>query len=321
MADGEAEFKQPCVAKTFGKFQHPDFTADGKARAIVPLASLETLWVNTGTLCNVECAHCYIESSPANDRLVYLTATELAPFLEEAQSMGATEIGFTGGEPFLNPDMIPMARAALEKDLSVLILTNAMRPMMRPQVQEGLLALREQYGNRISLRVSIDHYGAQEHDRERGQGSFAAGIEGLCWLQQHNFSIAVAGRTFGTENEEALRQGFAKLFADHAITIDAFNPLALVLFPEMDEDAPVPEITTECWDILGKDPRDVMCSNARMLVKRKGAAAPSVLACTLLAYDEQFELGATLKEAARPVKLNHPHCAKFCVLGGASCSG
>jgi len=32
-------------------------------------------------------------------------------------------------------------------------------------------------------------------------------------------------------------------------------------------------------------------------------------------------MGANLKEAVGPVKLNHPFCAQFCVLGGASCSG
>jgi hypothetical protein len=58
-----------------------------------------------------------------------------------------------------------------------------------------------------------------------------------------------------------------------------------------------------------------------MVVKRKGAAVPAVLACTLLAYDPKFELGVTLAEASRPVALNHPHCARFCVLGGASCTG
>jgi hypothetical protein len=39
-----------------------------------------------------------------------------------------------------------------------------------------------------------------------------------------------------------------------------------------------------------------------------------------LPYAPEFELGTTLAEASRTVKLNHPHCAKFCVLGGASCS-
>jgi hypothetical protein len=62
-----------------------------------------------------------------------------------------------------------------------------------------------------------------------------------------------------------------------------------------------------------------MCASARMVVKRKGAERPAVLACTLLAYDPRFELGASLREAARPVPLNHKYCASFCVLGGASC--
>jgi hypothetical protein len=56
-----------------------------------------------------------------------------------------------------------------------------------------------------------------------------------------------------------------------------------------------------------------------MVVKRKGADRPTVLACTLLAYDERFELGATLADANKPVHLAHSHCATFCVLGGAAC--
>jgi len=54
--------------------------------------------------------------------------------------------------------------------------------------------------------------------------------------------------------------------------------------------------------------------------QRKGAAHPSVVSCTLLPYDSKFELGRTLREASGSVPLNHPHCARFCVLGGASCS-
>jgi hypothetical protein len=57
-----------------------------------------------------------------------------------------------------------------------------------------------------------------------------------------------------------------------------------------------------------------------MVVKRKGAAHPVVVACTLIPYDLQFELGRTLADAIGAVALNHPHCARFCVLGGGSCT-
>ncbi|MEO1252652.1 MAG: radical SAM protein [Pseudomonadota bacterium] len=302
------------------KFQDPDKTADGSQRARAPFRGLETLWVNTGTLCNIECRNCYIASSPTNDRLVYLTRAELSPFLDEAADMGAREIAFTGGEPFMNPDMIAMAGDALGHGFRVLILTNAMRPMMRRPIREALLDLKARYGDLLALRVSLDHHRADIHDRERGSGSFEKAMAGLAWLSGNGFSISAAGRAAFGENETDIRNGFAELFADRQIMIDASSPAALVLFPEMDEAAPVPEITEACWSILGKSPDDVMCSDARMLVKRKGAAAPVVLACTLIPYRDEFEMGASLKEAARPVSLNHPHCAKFCVLGGASCS-
>ena len=110
-----------------GKFQDPATTADGQARATVALSRPETLWFNTGTLCNITCANCYIESSPTNDRLVYITADEVRDYLDQIATRGwpIQEIGFTGGEPFMNPQMVDMARAALERGYRVLILTNA----------------------------------------------------------------------------------------------------------------------------------------------------------------------------------------------------
>ena len=87
-----------------GKFQDPYTTANGQERAVVRLSRPETLWFNTGTLCNIECTNCYIESSPSNDSLVYISAREVEDLLDEAGELelGTTEIGFTGGEPFMN---------------------------------------------------------------------------------------------------------------------------------------------------------------------------------------------------------------------------
>jgi hypothetical protein len=314
------------------KFQNPDFTAKGELRAQVGLDRLETLWINTGSLCNIACVNCYIESSPRNDRLVYMTAAEVAAYLDEIETLelGTAEIGFTGGEPFMNPDIIAMLDDVLTRGFSALILTNAMQPMMRPRVQAGLLNLREKFGDRLIMRISVDHYGADFHDKERGDGTFAVTCRGTDWLAENGFRLAVAGRTCWGEDLETAREGYRALFAARGWDIDADDPMRLVLFPEMDEKIDVPEITTACWDILGKSPKDVMCASSRMVVKRKGADKPTVLPCTLLPYDPQFEMGATLEESRKAdggafsdgaVKLNHPHCAKFCVLGGASCSG
>ena len=302
------------------KFKDAKWTAAGEPRASVGLAKLETLWLNTGTLCNLSCANCYIESTPSNDRLAYLSAAEATAFYDEIERdrLGTQQIGFTGGEPFMNPDMIAMLTDALERGFKALVLTNAMKPMEHHR--DALLQLRERHGERLVLRVSVDHYTRELHELERGPRSWKPAMAGLQWLAQQGFSINVAGRLYSGEAEPIVRSGYAELFRDLHIPIDAHDPIQLMLFPEMDETVDVPEITEDCWSILGKSPEAMMCSSSRMVVKRKGAAQPAVLACTLLAYDERFELGTTLAQAARPVALNHPHCAKFCVLGGAACS-
>jgi MoaA/NifB/PqqE/SkfB family radical SAM enzyme len=86
------------------KFLDPDITAKGERRASVPLMHLKTLWINTGTLCNIECVNCYIESSPTNDRLAYISTAEVIAYLDElsALDLKTSEIAFTGGEPFMN---------------------------------------------------------------------------------------------------------------------------------------------------------------------------------------------------------------------------
>ena len=90
------------------KFRDPFVTAKGEARAQVALRSLETLWFNTGTLCNLTCRNCYIESSPRNDQLAYLTRGDVLDYLDEIAREGLPTrlIGFTGGEPFMNRDII-----------------------------------------------------------------------------------------------------------------------------------------------------------------------------------------------------------------------
>ena len=302
------------------KFQDPFLTVKGERRAHVALGSLDTLWFNTGTLCNLTCQHCYIESSPKNDRLIYLTAAEVAEYLDEIEASGlpTSLIGFTGGEPFMNPELPRMLEDVLSRGFRALILTNAMKPMAK--CKPALLKLRHCFGDRLTIRVSIDHYGPQVHEVERGKRSWRPTIEGLLWLARNGFSPHVASRRLSGEPEAAIRSGFAGLFAELGVAIDATDPVALTVFPEMDAAADVPEITEACWGILGKSPESVMCATSRMIVKRKGEAHPAVLACTLLPYDSRFELGRTLAAASGAVPLNHPHCAKFCVLGGGACS-
>ena len=303
------------------KFRDMRVTAKGEPRGRVALKALETLWNNSGTLCNLTCGNCYIESSPTNDRLAYISRAEVAAYLDEieAEGLGTKVIGITGGEPFMNREIIAIIEEALGRGFEVLVLTNAMRPMMK--LAKPLAALKDRFGADLTLRVSVDHYTKALHEAERGPRSWDPTIEGLCWLANQGFGINIAGRLFSGEPEAAVRLGFAGLFSDLGIALDCLDPWQLVLFPEMDASLDVPEITEACWGILDVSPDSVMCASSRMVVKRKGAAHPVVVPCTLLPYEAAFEMGRSLKAAAGEVYLKHPHCARFCVLGGASCSG
>jgi hypothetical protein len=233
--------------------------------------------------------------------------------------LGTREIGFTGGEPFMNPDMLGMLHSALGRGFEVLVLTNAMRPMRR--FEASLDALQAEHGARLTMRVSLDHYSQALHEAERGPNSWSKAIDGCIWLSNHGFRLAIAGRRLAGESDAEARSGYASLFATHGLRVDASDPGALVIFPEMDAAADVPEISTDCWGILNVSPASIMCASSRMVVKRKGAVRPVVVACTLIPYDDRFALGDTLTAALGDISLNHPHCARFCVLGGASCSG
>lgn len=300
------------------KFQNPTTTAKGEDRASVQLRGLETLWFNTGTLCNLACENCYIESSPTNDRLVFIEGKDIRPFLAEIKekNLGTKMIAYTGGEPFINPSIIELLRLPLDEGFEVLVLTNATRVLERHY--SSLKELRDRFGDRLHIRVSLDHYTEEEHDKERGAGNFHKTLKQLQWLHEHNFNISIASRSLLGESQEASIKGHKNLLENYGVSLDLSEKL--VIFPEMKSGRDLPEITTQCWDILGVRPEDQMCASERMVVKRKGKERAVVMPCTLLAYDEQFILGDSLEGAQKRVFLNHPFCAEFCVLGGASCS-
>ncbi len=297
------------------KFNNKTLTAKKEPRAFVSLKSLKTLWFNTGTQCNLACGNCYIESSPQNDRLIYLTQNDITPFLAEL-TPDTDLIAFTGGEPFINPNMISLLESSLETGRDVLVLTNAFNILKRHH--NSLLSLKESYHHKLHLRISLDHHTKIVHEKERGVNTFDKTLVEIKWLFDNGFNISIAGRSLSEESIADSKQQYSVLLIKNNVNINLHEKL--VIFPEMISGEDVPEITTACWDILSKSPDDQMCASERMIVRRKGSEAAVVLPCTLLAYDREFELGDTLESSEKDVYLNHEFCAKFCVLGGASCS-
>jgi MoaA/NifB/PqqE/SkfB family radical SAM enzyme len=141
-------------------------------------------------------------------------------FFDDAASRNPrpAEIGFTGGEPFMNPDILGMIEDSLDARFRVLVLTNAMKPMQR--LKKPLLDLSRCFPGQLTLRVSLDHCEPAGHEKQRGPRSWVRTIDGLLWLARNGFDVSVAGRMVWDENQATMRADSRMVVkrkgADHA---------------------------------------------------------------------------------------------------------
>ena len=151
------------------KFSNKYFTVDGLRRAFIKMETLQTLWFNTGTLCNIECKGCYMESNPKNDQLLYINHSDIEKYIDQIfkLKLPVKNIGFTGGEPFMNKHIIKILKTCLDKSFNVLVLTNAMQPMLNRS--NDLINLGKY--SKLTLRISLDHYTKIKHEFIRGKNT------------------------------------------------------------------------------------------------------------------------------------------------------
>jgi MoaA/NifB/PqqE/SkfB family radical SAM enzyme len=297
---------------------------------------LEDLWVMQGSLCDLKCTHCYTASSPTNNRLEQVGFAELRPHLDEAARFGVGRIYFTGGEVFVNPEVlrgrarhnqefIESLRYALEI-APVEILTNGRRYIR--QHFDVLAELRRRHGDRLRLRLTLESPRAEAHDAIRGKGTFAQTVETICQLHALGFRpVITAERPFLSErSDEEVKESYLAFFRARGVEVEV-NLIENVL--EMGHQLvqlarqgrpPRPEVfvTTGCFSLLGKPPESLMCHFSRCLQKIEGRIR--YYPCPVIYDDARFELGSTLEESFRRVYVAHKNCYDYCLKGrGASC--
>ncbi|MGH9804135.1 MAG: radical SAM protein [Candidatus Acidiferrales bacterium] len=323
--------------------QHPDglplASPRGEARGYVEPKQvagryvLEDLWVMQGSLCDLKCTHCYTGSSPANNRLEQISFEELRPHLDAAARFGAQKIYFTGGEVFVNQDVLRGRAKTNEEFLSSLayalelapveILTNARRYIRNHF--EALRALRQRHGDRLRLRITLESPRPAEHDAIRGKGTFNQTVATLHELQAMGFTpVITAERPFLTEHsDEEIRQRYRALF-DAPVEINLIENVLemghqLVQLGKQGR-APRPEVfvTTKCFSTLNKPAESLMCHFSRCIQKIGGRLR--YYPCPVIYDDARFELGSTLEESFRRVYVAHKNCYDYCLKGaGATC--
>src|SRR6185312_17439281 len=147
-----------------------------------PLAGLDVLWIQVaGTICNLKCTHCFISCSPTNHSHEMMTLKEIRPLLDEAKKLGVKEYYFTGGEPFLNRELLAILELTLKQGPAS-VLTNGILISSKVATQLNELSTNSEYS--LDIRVSLDGYDAETHDAIRGRGMFQRAIKGIVNLKK-----------------------------------------------------------------------------------------------------------------------------------------
>ncbi len=291
------------------------FTTDGEPRGYIESQPLKELWFHTGTACNLSCPFCFEGASPGNNRIEALKLKDAKSFIDEALSLGVEKFSFTGGEPFVNPEIINILEYAL-KFKPCHVLTNATKPLlMRLNEVEYL----QRMPNELSFRASLDFPNPKAHDANRGRGCFELTLKVLAQLHQMGLKIEVARHSLPDEDLEKANSEYYPFF--YAVGLPDTTPI--IAFSDLFRPGScldVPQITENCMTTYkNKEERaGFMCSYSKMIVKKNGVA--SVYACTLVDDDEAYDLGASLKTAlGAKVMLRHHRCYS-CFSVGTSCS-
>jgi len=280
----------------------------------IELASLDQLWFQVaGTLCNLTCHHCFISCSPRNDSFGFLSLNDVEKRLEESVALGVKEYYFTGGEPFLNPEMVKILRATLKYGPAT-VLTNA--TVLK---DDWLVELAEaEQASRYSLefRVSIDGFSPETNDPIRGEGTFDRALRGIVQLVEHGFlPIITAARTWPEEEESRVIDQFIAMLLREGYARPRLKILPMLQLGAEQERTggyrPSERITHAMMEDF--DRSQLLCNSARVVTDR------GVCVCPILIESPEAVLGKSLQESTRSFELKHGACYT-CYQYGAICS-
>lgn len=305
----------PISAGKRDRSKHWRHTSGDESLGFIQPHALDELWFHTGTACNLACPFCLEGSKPGDDRLQILRFDDAQPFIDEALDLGVKQFSFTGGEPFINKDIVRILGYALLYR-PCLVLTNATKPLMRRLKQ--LESLRDR-PHALNFRISLDYSDAARHDAGRGEGMFAQALEGLRRLYEMGFRVSVANQLLPDVTPEIVTARFAEVFRAAGLPED----LPRIEFPEFHPPGAhvtTPQITERCMTDFQTEEtrRSFMCAFSKMVARSGGRM--QVYACTLVDDDSGYILGQTLTEALQAsVSMKHHRCYS-CFKYGATCS-
>ncbi|MFQ5715477.1 MAG: radical SAM protein [Nitrospinales bacterium] len=277
-----------------------------------PLIRLETLWLQVGgTLCNLQCTHCFISCGPQNHNHGMMSLKQTRAYLEESKNEGIKDYYITGGEIFLNPEIFEILEAILEYG-PLNMLTNA--TLITPEKARRLATLQSQAIHPMTFRVSMEHFEEEQNDKIRGRNSFRRATTGMRNLAASGFSpILTVTRSWDEENDLEMEARFLNFLKENGIPPRIKILPAFLLGRQTERDRQYRDdehVTESCFE--NYDIANLQCSTCRM------ATAKGVYVCPILVDEPAGRMGDTLKEAQRPFPLAHSACYT-CRVTGMTC--
>ena len=277
----------------------------------VPMRSLDTLWFQVaGTICNIACTHCFISCAPANHSHEMLSLADVESRLAEARQLGVREYYFTGGEPFMNRDMLPILEATLRQGPAT-VLTNGM--LLRKGVCRRLRELADASEYSLDIRVSLDGFDAASHDAIRGEGVWDRVMIGFRNLAESGINpvITVTEAAEGVGSSEG-RARFLDLIRSFGFDKPRLKVLSLFRIGAEEKRTRAYEDWERLQELPEADADVLQCSSCRMVTSK------GVYVCPILIEEPEARMGDTLAETLRSFPLRYGAC-HTCWADGVSC--
>lgn len=279
----------------------------------VPLTGLDTLWLQVGgTLCNLACTHCFISCHPENHNIPMMTLQQVERVLTESESLGTKDYYITGGEVFLNPEIMEILDAILKRG-PLAILTNG--TTLTPSRVKQLIEIRERRKHSMSFRVSMDSINEKENDAVRGEGSSRLTMAGIRNLATAGFSTHLTlVRSWEEDDDPVMEQKVIAFLKNLGVPDPQAKFLPGFLLGELEKTGRAyhenERVTEQCFD--NWPITNLQCASSRM------ATAQGVYVCPILVEEPSAKMGDTLSDTLRPYPLDHSACYT-CRISGMTC--
>lgn len=267
----------------------------------LPFPYLETLWLQvTGTVCNLTCKHCFITCGPNNQSHPIMTSEQVRDAVNDAVECGVREFYFTGGEPFLHPEIEALIGFVLERG-PLSILTNGL--LIDAARADRLAKLSAASPYSLDLRISLDGYTASQNDPIRGRGTFDLILAAVTRCAEAGIH-PILTVTEVVPSTEATLPAFQALLSRAGIDrprLKFLPPVRLGRESRRDRGYGEEERLIE-GDLLPDEVFSLACGTGRMMT------AKGLYPCPILIEEPGARMGARLADGLHPIRLSHQAC-------------